>query len=135
MHGATMKTVNAQQAKLNNYKNTKLKLLKTNAAIKCDFSKEHCSSLKMILGSKHVGAILNVLMYKQFYVCALVGVLIKCLYEMHGATIKNRYVLCNSFLFYLSNHKFPSHQWRSQALPGPGRVTTMAAPNRSYELQ
>jgi hypothetical protein len=42
----------------------------------------------MILGSKHVGAILNVLMYKQFYVCALVGVLIKCLYEMHGATIK-----------------------------------------------
>jgi len=26
--------------------------------------------------------------YKQFYVCALVGVLIKCLYEMHGATIK-----------------------------------------------
>ena len=29
MHGATMKMVNAQQAKLsNNYKNTKLKLLK-----------------------------------------------------------------------------------------------------------
>jgi len=26
----------------------------------CDFSKEQCSSLKMILGSKHVGAILNV---------------------------------------------------------------------------
>jgi len=26
--------------------------------------------------------------YKQFYVCALVDVLIKCLYEMHGATIK-----------------------------------------------
>jgi len=26
--------------------------------------------------------------YKQFYVCALVGVLIKCLYEMHGSTIK-----------------------------------------------
>ena len=34
MHGATMKIVNAQQAKLKtNYKNTKLKLLKTNAAI------------------------------------------------------------------------------------------------------
>jgi len=34
MHGATMKIVNAQQAKLNNYyKNTKLKLLKTNAKI------------------------------------------------------------------------------------------------------
>jgi len=29
---------------------------------KCDFSKEQYSSLKMILGSKHVGAILNVLM-------------------------------------------------------------------------
>ena len=41
----------------------------------------------MILGSKYVGAILNAL-YKQFYVCALVGVLIKRLYEMHGATIK-----------------------------------------------
>jgi len=26
--------------------------------------------------------------YKQFYVCALVGVLIKSIYEMHGATIK-----------------------------------------------
>ena len=30
--------------------------------LKCDFSKEQCSSLKMILGSKYVGAILNVLM-------------------------------------------------------------------------
>jgi len=29
---------------------------------KCDFSKEQCSYVKMILGSKHVGAILNVLM-------------------------------------------------------------------------
>jgi hypothetical protein len=34
MHGATIKTVSAQQARLKNkYKNTKLKLLKTNAAI------------------------------------------------------------------------------------------------------
>jgi hypothetical protein len=34
MHGATIKMVNAQQAKLNNnYKNTKIKLLKANAAI------------------------------------------------------------------------------------------------------
>jgi len=41
----------------------------------------------MILGSKHVGAILNVLM-EEFHVCALLGVLIKWLYEMHGATIK-----------------------------------------------
>jgi len=42
----------------------------------------------MILGSKHVGAILNIFLYKQLYLCALVSVLIKCLYEMHGATIK-----------------------------------------------
>jgi len=34
MHGATTKIINAQQARLNNiYKNTKLKLLKTNASI------------------------------------------------------------------------------------------------------
>ena len=33
MHGATVKTVNAQHAELINYKNTKLKLLKANAAI------------------------------------------------------------------------------------------------------
>jgi hypothetical protein len=34
MHGATTKIINAQQARLNNiYKNTKLKLLKVNAAI------------------------------------------------------------------------------------------------------
>jgi len=33
---------------------------------KYDFSKEQCSSLKMVLGSKHVGAILNVLMLKYF---------------------------------------------------------------------
>jgi hypothetical protein len=34
MHGATITIINAQNARLNNiYKNTKLKLLKTNAAI------------------------------------------------------------------------------------------------------
>jgi len=34
MHGATIKIINAQQARLNNiYKNTKLKLLKTDASI------------------------------------------------------------------------------------------------------
>ena len=33
MHGATIKVIDAQQAKLTNiYKNTKFKLLKTNAA-------------------------------------------------------------------------------------------------------
>jgi len=42
MHGATINIVNALQAKLNNYK-------------------EQCSSLRMILGSKHVGTILSVL--------------------------------------------------------------------------
>jgi len=57
MHGVTIKIVNAQQAKLNNYRNTKLQLFK-----KCDLSKEQCSSLKMILGSECVGAILSVLM-------------------------------------------------------------------------
>jgi len=45
---------------------------------KCDFSKEQCGcgSLKMILGLKHVGAILNILM-KNVSICALVGVIIK----------------------------------------------------------
>ena len=43
----------------------------------------------MILGSKHVRAILNVLMWKKNYVFGLVGVLIKWLYEVHGATMKN----------------------------------------------
>jgi len=33
---------------------------------KCDFSKEQCSSLKMILGSKHVGAILSVFNINKF---------------------------------------------------------------------
>jgi len=47
-----------------------------NVFLKCDFSKEQCSSLKMILGSKHIGAILNVLIKKN-YVRVLVGVLIK----------------------------------------------------------
>jgi len=54
----------------------------------------------MILGSKHVGAILN---FKQFYLCALVGVLIECLYEMHGATIKKIYI--NAFCAHL--HRYP----------------------------
>jgi len=46
----------------------------------------------MILGWKHVGVILNV-SYKKFYVCALLGALIKCLYEMHGATIKIQFTV------------------------------------------
>jgi len=33
VHGTNTIMISAQQAKLNNYKNTKLKLLKTNAAI------------------------------------------------------------------------------------------------------
>ena len=39
----------------------------------------------MILVSKHVGAVLNVLI--QTTLC-IAGVLIKCLCEMHGAKIK-----------------------------------------------
>jgi len=35
--------------------------------LKCDFSKEQCSSLKMILGSKQVGAILNVLIISECF--------------------------------------------------------------------
>ena len=36
---------------------------------KRDFSKEQCSSLKMILGLKHVGALLNVLCKKMLCMC------------------------------------------------------------------
>jgi len=36
---------------------------------KCDFSEEQYSSLKMVLGSKHVGAILNVLIYTVLCMC------------------------------------------------------------------
>jgi len=53
----------------------------------------------MILRSKHVGAILNVLIY---YVCALVGVLIKRLYEMHGATIKMISATYSFKFFYIT---------------------------------
>jgi hypothetical protein len=48
MHGATIKIVSAQQAKLNNvYKDTKLKFLKSNAPIlpsvlNYNFGKEQC---------------------------------------------------------------------------------------------
>jgi len=41
----------------------------------------------MILGLKHVGAILNVLMW-NFYVCASVGILSKYFDDMHGAAIR-----------------------------------------------
>jgi len=41
-----------------------------------DFSKEHCTCLRMIVGSKHVGVILSVLMWKN-YLSALVDVIIK----------------------------------------------------------
>ena len=37
-------------------------MLRETGSKKCDFSKEQSSSLKMIVGLKHVGAILNVLM-------------------------------------------------------------------------
>jgi len=46
------------------------------SVFKMTFFKEQRSSLRMILGSKHVGAILNVLMQNN-YLSALVGVIIK----------------------------------------------------------
>ena len=54
MHGATIKIINAQQARLNNiYKNTKLKLLKH-----VILARNYMCSLMMIsdMLSKHVGA-------------------------------------------------------------------------------
>jgi len=36
---------------------------------KCDFNGEQCSFLKMILGLKHVGAILNVLIQTILCMC------------------------------------------------------------------
>jgi len=41
----------------------------------CDFSKEQHGALKMILGSKHVGAILIVLMWEKKIMCALIGMI------------------------------------------------------------
>jgi len=60
----------------------------------------------MILGSKHVGGILNVLMQK-FYIYALVGVLIKWSYEMHGVTIKKTMKMFEVSLF---TNKFNSKE-------------------------
>ena len=47
-----------------------IKTLKINQLVflKCEFSKEQYSSLKMILGSKHAGPILSVLMRNFMYV-------------------------------------------------------------------
>jgi len=56
---------------------------------KCDFSKERRSSLRMILGSKHVGAIFKCFNVK-FYVCALVGVLIKVILQNARCYNKDR---------------------------------------------
>ena len=66
-----------------------------------DFSKEQCSSLKMILGSKHVGAILNVLMYK---VCLKSSV--------NGVRKQNRRYKQIKFIG-LQNNRHPSqHFWQ-----------------------
>ena len=40
----------------------------------CDLSQKQYGSLKMVLGSKHVGAILSVLV-QNFYISALVGII------------------------------------------------------------
>jgi len=59
MHGATIKAVSAQQAKLsNNYKNTRPKLLQKTVTL----ARNKACSLRMIVWSKHVGAFLSVLM-------------------------------------------------------------------------
>jgi hypothetical protein len=42
--------------------------------------------------------------YKQFYVCALVGFLINCLYEMHCATIKIHDVTFLKTVIFIVTH-------------------------------
>jgi len=54
----------------------------------------------MILGSKHVGAILIFFML-NFYVCASVGILIKYFDDMHGATIRISKTKFLYSLFYM----------------------------------
>ena len=56
----------------------------------------------MILGSKHVGAILNVLMFKKIYVCVLVGVLINPLTPndpYRGRTAPLTYKRCILYIY------------------------------------
>ena len=41
----------------------------------CDFSKEQYGSLKMLVGSKHVGSNFKSFSVKNFYISALVGII------------------------------------------------------------
>ena len=52
----------------------------------CDFSKEQYGTLRMILGSKHVGAILSVLV-RFFYISALVVIIKVNKQDCYGFTI------------------------------------------------
>jgi len=61
MHGETLKFVNAQQAKpYNIYKNTKLKLLKTNSAI---WLNKICRDRQLQPRYINIGVPLNIFMY------------------------------------------------------------------------
>ena len=54
-----------------------IRKLITECLYECDFSKEQCSSLKMILGSNYVRGDFKCSNVKKNYVCALVGMLMK----------------------------------------------------------
>jgi len=99
MHGANMKIVNAQQARIYNiYKNTRLKLLKSNVALwfnktcKSKNNDEHNRTIIVVLAKheiapwlwylrepKHVGAIVGILIVLKIPVilklCASVGII------------------------------------------------------------
>ena len=72
----------------------------------------------MILGSKHVGAILNILMQKKKeYVCALVGVLIKWAWNIFGKFVRCSQVYLLAFLswnwplFRTEEHIYLAQLW------------------------
>jgi len=83
MHGTTIKIVSAQQAKLNNYKNTKLKLLKTNAAIwfnkMCKSKQLKPNYINIKINGQNPQDKRTTLSAIRFRIkiCAVVGVLIK----------------------------------------------------------
>ena len=68
MYGTTFKVLNAQQAKLYNiFKNTKLKLLKTNAAIWFNKMCKTCNALLRML-PVCIGSYLRSVMGKKFVI-------------------------------------------------------------------
>ena len=66
-----------------------------------DFSKEQRTSLRMILGSKHVGSDFKCFNVK-FYVSALVGVIIKVI--LRNARCKNKEIFCASNWLITRSH-------------------------------